>query len=137
MTSQSHSTLTLAAPGTFLRRVLLADAATGLATGTLMSSATATLSGLTLIAPPLLYSAGLSLFPIAAFMAYVAMRFSRLGVWLVILGNVGWALGSIALLVGGVIAPNALGAAFVVLQALAVAVFAGLEVLGLRRLPSA
>jgi hypothetical protein len=57
------------------------------------------------------------------------------GVWVVILANVGWVIGSLLLLVAGGLAPNALGAAFVLVQAIAVAVLAELEVIGLNRMP--
>jgi hypothetical protein len=81
-----------------------------------------------------LRGAGASLFPIALFMALVAMRrpIPVAGVWLVIAGNVGWVLGSLVLLGGGA-AFNALGAAFIGVQALAVAALAALELVGLRR----
>jgi hypothetical protein len=86
---------------------------------------------------PLLFNAGLSLCPIAAFIGFVAAssRPIAAGVWVVILGNVGWVVGSVLLLVAGGLAPNALGAAFVLVQAIAVAVLAELEVIGLNRMP--
>jgi hypothetical protein len=85
----------------------------------------------------LLFNAGLGLFPIAAFIGFAAARTRPIvaGVWVVILGNVGWVVGSVLLLVAGGLAPNALGAAFVLVQAIAVAVLAELEVIGLNRMP--
>ncbi len=119
----------------FLRRVLLLDAATCFATGLAMTFGTAALSGLTLLPEDLLRGAGVSLFPIALFMAAVALRrpIPAAGVWLIILGNIGWVAGSLYLL-SGAVAFNALGAAFVAMQAFAVAGLAALEVLGVRRL---
>jgi hypothetical protein len=122
-------------PANFLRNVLLVDAATCVASGVLMTLGSAPIAGLTAIPSALLFSAGLSLFPIAAFMAVTATRpvISRLAVWLIIDGNVLWAAGSLWLMVGSTIAPNALGHAFIGAQALAVALLAALEYAGLRR----
>jgi hypothetical protein len=58
---------------------------------------------------------------------------SRLGVWLVIAGNVAWVAGSAALLIAGGVSPNLLGYVFVVAQALAVVLLAELEYAGLRK----
>ena len=123
----------------FLRNVLLIDAATCIATGVLMTLATGLLANLTQLPPELLRTAGLSLFPIAAFIAFVATRaeLSRAGVWLVILGNVGWVGASLGVLLGGTISPNILGYAFVLAQALAVAVLAELEFTGVRKIGAA
>jgi hypothetical protein len=119
----------------FLRRVLLLDAATCVVTGLAMTAVAGLISGFTELPVGLLRGAGASLFPIALLMAAVAMRtpISIAGAWLVIVGNVAWVLGSLALLGGGV-AFNALGAAFIGTQALAVAVLAGLELVGARAL---
>jgi hypothetical protein len=118
----------------FLRNVLIADAVTCVATGMLMTLGAALLGKLTQLPPELLRAAGLSLFPIAAFIAFVAtrQRLRRTGVWLLILGNAGWVAASLWLLLGGAISPNAMGYAFVAVQAAAVAVLAELEFAGLR-----
>ena len=118
----------------FLRTVLLVDAVTCLATGLLMTVGAGTLSPLTAIPTDLLVYAGVSLFPVAAFIIFVATRPEPpvLGVWLVIFGNVAWVAGSVWLLSGGALSPTALGEAFIALQAAAVAVLAGLEYAGLR-----
>src|SRR5262245_22660448 len=123
-------------PG-FLRSVLLADAGTCLATGLLMTLGSGLLAGLTHIPENLPLAAGLSLFPVAAFIAFVSMRPSTwpVGVWLVIAGNVGWVVGSLYLLVPGVLAPNLFGYAFLIVQALAVVVLTELEITGVRRAP--
>lgn len=44
-----------------------------------------------------------------------------------------WLVGSLALLLSGTVQPTMLGTAFVVVQALAVAVFAELQFIGIRR----
>lgn len=121
---------------TFLRRVLLVDAATCLATGALLVIDAAPLSSMLALPLELLRYSGFSLFPIAVFMALVATRATppRAGVWLVIGGNVGWVLGS--LLVMALFSPAPLGYAFVAAQAVAVALLAELEYVGLRKAAS-
>ena len=121
----------------FLRTVLLVDAATCVATGALMSLGATALADLTRLPETLLLGAGLALFPVAGFIALIASRPSAAGVWIVILGNVGWVVGSLMVLVPGGVAPNALGTAFVIVQAVAVAVLAELELIGLKRMPVA
>lgn len=113
----------------FLRQVLLLDAATCVAAGALMTFGARPVASVTAIPPTLLLYAGLSLFPIAAFMAAVAVRpvVSVAAVWLIIAGNALWVVASLCLMLGDWIAPNALGYAFIAVQALAVAVLAKLE----------
>jgi hypothetical protein len=122
----------------FLRTVLRIDAATCVATGLLMTLGASSLAGLTQLPSQLLFAAGLSLLPIAAFIVFVAARAPvwPLGVWLIILGNIGWVLASVWLLIAGTVTPNALGAAFVIVQAMAVAVLATLEFMGVRDAPA-
>ena len=136
MTTATRAAGTLQNPSAFLRRILLADTATCVASGMLTSLLTSTVAGLTQIPPAVLLYSGLSLFPIAAFMAVVATRAALpvAGVWLVIIGNVGWVLGSLWLAVGGAISPNGLGMAFILAQATAVAVLAALEYAGVRHM---
>ena len=124
----------------FLRTVLLVDAATCVATGLLMTAGSAALAPLMQLPAELLFHAGLSLFPVAAFIAFVATRekLPPAGVWLVIAGNAAWVAGSLWLLLGGTLNPSLIGYAFLAVQAAAVAVLAELEYVGLRRLsPSA
>ena len=104
-----------------------------------MSLGASALAAVTRLPETLLFNAGLSLFPIAAFIAFVATagRPSVGAVRVVILGNVGWVVGSLLLLTAGGLAPNALGVAFVIVQAIAVAVLAELEAIGLKRMPAA
>jgi hypothetical protein len=128
--------MTITLPSRFLRTVLLVDAATCLATGLLMTAGSAMLAPLTQIPAGLLFSAGVSLFPVAAFITFVATRdvVPPLGVWLVIAGNAAWVAGSLWLSIGGALGPNALGYAFIAVQASAVAMLAALEYAGLRRM---
>jgi len=119
-----------------LRRVLMVDAATCVATGLLMTLFTTPLSSLLGLPAALLAYAGAALFPIAVIMAWIAVRddVSRAGTWLVILGNAGWVAGCVLVLL--LSSPTALGYAFVIAQALVVAFLAELEYYGLRRIAS-
>jgi hypothetical protein len=119
----------------FLRRVLIADALTCVATGLLMLLGAGFLEPLLGLPATLLQNVGLALLPIAGFIAYVGTRpqLSRRLVWLVIAGNAIWVVDSIVLLMSGWVAPTALGQAFIVVQAVAVAVFAELEYFGIRK----
>lgn len=112
-----------------LRKVLLLDAGTCVATGAVMSLFAGPLARLTAIPEPLLLTAGLALFPVAAFMAFVARMPSipKAAVWLIVLGNAAWVAGSALLLLAALIRPNGFGVAFILAQALAVAVLAWLE----------
>lgn len=119
----------------FLRRVLLADAAAGAATGSLMLFGAGLLEQLLGLPRALLQVAGLSLLPFAALIGYLATReqLSRKGVWAVIICNAIWVVDSVLLLLSGWAQPTRLGQAFVIAQALVVAIFAELEYFGLRR----
>lgn len=110
-----------------LRGLLLLDAATCAAMGALLVLAAGPIAGLTAIPETLLLYAGLSLPPVAAFMAMVATRqpVPRAGVWLIILGNICWVAAS--LVVVGATAPNPLGIGFLLAQAAVVALLAKLE----------
>ena len=117
----------------FLRRVLALDALTSAVMGALLLLAP--LSSLLGVDPSLLKWAGLSLLPFAAFVGWLASREvpPRIGVWAVILINALWVIDSFALLATDWSDLTLLGRGFVVVQAVAVAVFAELEFFGLRR----
>lgn len=117
----------------FLRRVLLADAVMSGAAGLLMLLGAGLLPEMLDLPAALLRTAGLILLPYAAFVVYVANRSQRPMVWAVILINALWTIDSVVLLLSGWVTPNALGYAFVLAQAVAVAVFAELEYVGLHR----
>lgn len=84
---------------------------------------------------PLLFYAGLSLFPFSGFFLYVATRGKTAAflVWAIVLGNTLWTLGSVLILVAGWVTPNTFGLCFVLFQAAGVAVLVGLEFIGLKR----
>lgn len=120
---------------TSLRTLLLIDAATCAAMGLALGLGAAPSAALTGLPYTLLVWAGLALLPIAAFLALVALRpaLHAAGGRLAVAGNAGWVLASIGLLASGWVQPNALGVAFVLAQAAAVAALTLLELAALRR----
>jgi hypothetical protein len=120
---------------TFLRRVLVADAAISGATGVLMMAGAPMLAPALGIPAGLLRWAGLSLLPFGALVLHLSRRehLSRGGVGTVIALNAGWVVASVALLLSGLVAPTTLGYVFVVVQAIAVAGLADLQYFGLRK----
>lgn len=113
--------------GLTLPWLLRLDSATCVAMGALLVLASDLISDLTGISAKVLHYAGLSLIPIAAFMALVSWRRlqQKLLTQVVIAGNIVWVIGSLALL--GIVAPNGFGIVFILAQASAVAVLALLE----------
>lgn len=114
---------------TSLQSTLALDAVTCGAMGILLVSASELISGITLVPASLLLWAGLLLLPIACFMALFT-RTPVVPVWavqIIVLGNVLWVLGSVALPVLGLIPLSAFGWIFILAQAAVVAIFAGLE----------
>ena len=136
MTTMTATRAASSERSTFLRRVLLVDAATCVATGALLSLDSGPLSPLLGLPAALLFYCGLSLFPSAALILWVATRrrISRPGAWVVIAGNALWVAASLFLLMVEV--PTALGYAFVIAQAVVVALLAELEYTGLRKAAS-
>lgn len=118
----------------FLRRILTLDAASCLAMGAGLTVGASTLSPLFGIDPSLVRGAGVALLPIGLFIGALALRGAgpKALVYLVVAGNLLWAFESL-LLVANTPAITGLGTVFVAGQAIAVAGFAALEWLGLRR----
>lgn len=83
----------------------------------------------------LLVPVGAFLVGYAAWLRYLATRpaVSRAGASVVIVGNLLWVAASVVLVVAGWFGPTALGVAFVLVQAVAVAGFASLQYSGLRK----
>jgi hypothetical protein len=119
----------------FLRWVLIADAATCFATGLLLVFGFRYLAELLGLPGGLLLNAGISLFPFAVFVVYLASRtsLSKVAVWSVILLNALWTLDSFLLFVTGWVSPTQLGYAFVTAQAIVVALLTSLEYFGLKK----
>ena len=130
--------VTTASIDSFLRRVLTIEAVTCVGVGLLLSLGADLLSPLLEVPRPWLQSAGLALFPIAAFVAWVATddQLSLSRVRVTIIGNLLWVGGSVVLLVSGWISLNFFGTAFIVAQAIAVTVFAALQYIGWRKIRS-
>lgn len=119
----------------FLRFALLVDAGVSGAMALLLVLAAAPLSILLHLPEPLLFNVGLVLVPYVVVVGWLGLRqdLARTAVWAVIACNVLWAVDSCWLLASGLVAPNALGTAFVIVQAVAVLVFAELQFTALRR----
>ena len=120
---------------TFLRFVLLVDAATCFANGLLMIFASNSVAQVSGLPETLVRYAGISLLPFAMFLVFLATRqlSSQYLVWAAILLNVLWTADSLLLLVTGWVSPTQLGYLLVIAQALGVGVLAGLEYVGLRK----
>lgn len=119
---------------TFLRRVLVLDAATCLGTGALLGIGAGALSPLFGLDPGLVRGAGIALLPIGLFILWLGTRNAApaILVYALILGNLVWTAESLALAAtADGISP--LGIAFVSAQAAAVALLALLEWFGIRR----
>jgi O-antigen/teichoic acid export membrane protein len=110
-----------------IRTILGADALTCLAAGAVMSLGAGMLAGPTGLNASLLLVAGLSLFPVAAVLGWMARTALLNGplVMLAVIGNIGWVAASIAVLL--VTEPTLFGTAFVLAQALVVTLLAWLE----------
>ena len=138
-TSSSLPSLGAVAPqsasANFLRRVVWLDAGTGLATGGLQLLWPAYLAGVLGLPEPLLIDSGWAMLAFSAYIIFLATRrqIPPAGVWLLIGGNVAWALACLALMFGGGITPTPLGTAFLALQAVWVGLMAELEWVGLRK----
>ena len=115
--------------GVPLQLVLRFDALTCAVMGVLLVGASGWIAGLTDLPGNLLYWAGLVLFPVAVFMAVFSFSGQVPG-WasaLVVIGNLLWAVISLLFPLTGLVSPNLLGWAFLLVQAIAVLVFTWLE----------
>ena len=113
----------------FLRWILLIDAATCVAMGLTLAVGAEFLSAPLGLPAPLLQYSGVALLPIAAYIGWVATRMDppSVAVAIVVAGNALWIAASLVLLASGWVAPSPLGSAFVIAQALAVALLDVLE----------
>ena len=119
---------------TFLKRVLLLDGASCLGMGAGLAIGAEALSPLFGLDAGLVRGAGLALLPIGLFIGGLGTRSAApaLLVYAVILGNLLWTVESF-LLIGSSPGISALGTAFVAAQAIAVAGWALLEWVGVRK----
>lgn len=118
-----------------LRHVLLADAAMSGTTAVLLMAAASPLAPLLGLPADFLFEVGLMLVPFAASVFLVARGkpVSRPFAAAIAAVNALWVAGSIVFLLVDWLEPSALGVAFVLVQALVVALFAELQYTGLRR----
>lgn len=118
-----------------LRVALMADAIASGSMGVLLVAGTAPLADWLGLPPALLREVGLLLIPYAGLLAYLAGRATtpRLSARTIVAGNVLWVAGSVLLLASDMVSPTALGIAFVIAQALVVAILAEAQFIGLRR----
>lgn len=126
------STLTMTR---FLRNALLLDAVASALVGLPMMALAHPLGEALGLPAPLLFWAGVVCLPYAALLtmfsgeASVSVSVIRT----VVIGNAFWVLGCLALAFAGWVLPTALGIAFLMAQAVFVALFAELQWLGWRR----
>lgn len=123
----------------FLRNALLLDAAVSGAAAMLMAAGASLLAPLLALPQPLLFWAGLALFPFVALLVAVSRRaqVSRATMQAIVAINALWVLASFGILVVGAVSPNMLGIAFVAAQAIAVAGFAVLQSAGMKQASAA
>ena len=122
-------------PSLFLRRAIQADAIISGAMAVLLVSAAGLLAPMLNLPESFLREVGIFLIAYAALVGFLGTRemMPKVAVWLVIIANAIWTIDSIALLFTGWVQPNALGQAFVVAQAVTVAIIAELQYIGLKR----
>jgi len=121
------------ANGNLLRQALLLDAAASGSMGLVMAAAPGLVGGL--LGLPTSFVLAIGVFFVVFALSLLALRSYPVPilVWLVILGNAAWAVASIAILFTDLIEPNTIGIVVIVAQAVAVAIFAELELIGQRR----
>ncbi len=112
-----------------LKTVLIIDAAICLGFGILLTAGARPLAGWLGLPIDLVFYAGMMLFPCAALMTITGrQKTPNAGpIWLIIIGNFGWAVASIGILILPFITPNTLGYAFIIVQAVAVCALAVFE----------
>lgn len=116
-----------------VRRLLVADALISGVAGLAMIVAAGAVEPLLNIPAALMRAAGVALLPFAGMVLYFSRHVTRSRVWMVVSLNLGWVAASVLALLEGFIEPTALGTAFVLFQAVVVAVLAELQFMGLRR----
>ena len=120
----------------FLRRVLWADAASGVGTALLQCEFADVLAPMLGLPANLLLWSGAALGAFVLFIAWIASRRTIPAgpVWVLIALNTLWVLGCVGLLAAGLVAPTTLGTTFLIVQAVAVGVLVELEWIGVRKI---
>jgi hypothetical protein len=119
----------------YLKKVLVADAAVSGAAAAAMMTGSAFLPALLGIPADLLLWAGVMLIPfVAGLFLVLRQRQIAPGIVVAIIAlNIGWVVASLFVAFGPIFTPTLLGKIFVVAQATTVALFAELQIIGLRR----
>ena len=122
-------------PSLLLRRAIQGDAVIAGAMAVLLVAAAGLLGPLLNLPESLLREVGIFLIVYATLVGFLGSRqvMPKLAVCLLIAANALWAIDSIALLFTNWVQPNLLGQAFVAAQAVAVAVIAELQYMGLKQ----
>jgi hypothetical protein len=118
-----------------LRRAVLLDAAASGAMAALLILGASLLAGAFGLSAGFLRGVGLLLVPWVALLVWAVTR-PRIAKGLavaIVASNLAWVAASAWLLMGGLVSPTMLGTSFVIAQAVAVAVFADLQWMSLRR----
>ena len=125
----------MTALSSFLRKALLADAVVSGAACLAMIAGADFTHALFGLPSALLFWAGVSLIPFVAMLAMIVRAGSAPSglIATIIALNFAWVAGSLFVAFGPAFAPTLLGKIFVVAQAATVAVFAELQIIGLRR----
>lgn len=123
-------------PAQFLRTALIIDGLTCFGTGVASLALGPMLAPYLGLSASLLQGSGVALLAVAAFIAFAVKTTPGMpwAAWTVVLGNAGWVLASVLVLVAGFEQPTTLGTAYVIAQAVFVAVIAELEYTGLKKL---
>ncbi len=118
----------------YLRNALRLDAAVSAAAGLVMTFGAGLLGPFLELPQPLLFWAGVAIFAWVVLLALVARResVSRLILIDIVAGNALWVAASVGILVAGIVTPNTLGVIFVLVQGMAVGLFAALQAAALR-----
>jgi hypothetical protein len=117
-----------------LRTALGLDAAMSGATALALVVAAGPIAAATALPAPLLLACGVLFLPYTALLAWGLRRetLPRWLVWVLAIGNAGWAVACALLPLLGLLSPNGWGIAFLAAQAAAVATFAGMYLSALR-----
>ncbi len=120
----------------FLRAVVWFDASTGVLLGALHLLLTAPLAEWLGLPAGLLQVTGVMLLGYAALAIAIARSepMPRGWLWVLIGGNLAWALASLVLLLGSTLTPTLLGQAYLLVHVVSVALLAELQWWGVRRL---
>ncbi len=131
--------MSLLSSPSFLRAVVWFDASTGVLLAALHLALTEPLAQWLGLPAGLVSASGIALIGYAVLAIAIASQRStpRGLLWLLIVGNAAWVLGSLALLLSSAIAPTVWGQAYLVVHVLSVGMLAELQWFGVRRLPAA